>query len=151
MSSDKDAIERYEQLLRTAPPDSLQKVHGEAFAKLTPAQRELIYQKLVARAEADDERPVNSNAYALAATATLVERRKPGTLKRLFDEADADPAWGQTGRSFYGTFAGVTMATAITFGLLVSYDPGAVLSGEGDPGANPGGLFTDFGTDFVGY
>jgi len=151
MQGDKEAIARYEQLLRTAPPDSLQKVHSEAFAQLTPAQREVIYEKLVARAETDDERPRNAAAYALAATATLVERRKPGTLKRLFDEADADPAWGQTGRSFYGTFAGFTMATAITFGLLVSYDPGVVLSGEPDDGANPGGLFGDFGTDFVGY
>ncbi len=36
-SEDEIAIERYRYLLRTAPPDKIEEVHAEAFAKLTPS------------------------------------------------------------------------------------------------------------------
>ena len=39
LSEDELAIERYRYLLRTAPPESIEAVHAEAFAKLTPAAR----------------------------------------------------------------------------------------------------------------
>jgi hypothetical protein len=39
LSEDQLAIERYRYLLRTAPPESIEAVHAEAFAKLTPLQR----------------------------------------------------------------------------------------------------------------
>ena len=40
LSEDELAIERYRYLLRTAPPESIEAVHAEAFAKLTPEQRQ---------------------------------------------------------------------------------------------------------------
>ena len=39
LSEDELAIERYRYLLRTAPPESIEAVHAEAFAKLSPEQR----------------------------------------------------------------------------------------------------------------
>ena len=43
LSEDELAIERYRYLLRTAPPESIEAVHAEAFAKLTPEQRQQVY------------------------------------------------------------------------------------------------------------
>src|SRR5829696_5902448 len=40
-SEDEIAVERYRYLLRTAPPETIEQVHEEAFAKLTPEQRRL--------------------------------------------------------------------------------------------------------------
>jgi hypothetical protein len=35
MSADEQAVERYRYLLRTAPPETIEEAHAEAFAKLT--------------------------------------------------------------------------------------------------------------------
>ena len=151
MQNNANAAANYEQLLRTAPPESLRKVHSEAFAKLTPAQRELIFEKLLKQAQAPDERPVNANAYALAATATIVELRRPGTLKRIFDDLGSNPVWNLPSSTFYGMFIGLAAAAGLAFGLMGSYDPGVTLAG-GDPGADAGGGFGDFGGgDFGGF
>ena len=37
-TDDEIAVERYRYLLRTAPPETLEQVHAEAFAKLTDEQ-----------------------------------------------------------------------------------------------------------------
>ena len=36
---DEAAVERYRYMLRTAPPETIEQAHAEAFAKLTPEQR----------------------------------------------------------------------------------------------------------------
>ena len=41
-SEDELAIERYRYLLRTAPPETIEQVHAEAFAKLTEPPRQLV-------------------------------------------------------------------------------------------------------------
>ena len=46
MSSDEQAVERYRYLLRTAPPETIEEAHAEAFAKLTPEQRRMVLQEL---------------------------------------------------------------------------------------------------------
>src|SRR5690606_40508340 len=38
-SADEQALERYRYMLRTAPPETIEQAHEEAFAKLTPEQR----------------------------------------------------------------------------------------------------------------
>ena len=40
-SADEQAVERYRYMLRTAPPESSERAHEEAFARLTPEQRRL--------------------------------------------------------------------------------------------------------------
>jgi hypothetical protein len=44
-SDDEIAIERYRYLLRTAPPETIEQVHEEAFSRLTPEQRAQVFQE----------------------------------------------------------------------------------------------------------
>ena len=37
--ADEQALERYRYMLKTAPPETIEQAHEEAFARLTPAQR----------------------------------------------------------------------------------------------------------------
>lgn len=43
---DQAAIEKYRYMLRTAPPQDMERAHAEAFARLTPQQRELLHREL---------------------------------------------------------------------------------------------------------
>jgi hypothetical protein len=45
-SDDDIAVERYRYLLRTAPPETIEQVHEEAFARLTPEQRAQVFTQL---------------------------------------------------------------------------------------------------------
>ena len=46
MTEDERAIARYEYMLKTAPPEEIEKAHAEAFAKLTPEQRQQVLTRL---------------------------------------------------------------------------------------------------------
>ena len=45
-TDDEIAVDRYRYLLRTAPPEAVEEVHAEAFAKLTPQQRRMVFEEL---------------------------------------------------------------------------------------------------------
>ena len=47
-TDDDQAIARYRYLVRTAPPEAIEQAHAEAFARLTPAQRQRLLQELAA-------------------------------------------------------------------------------------------------------
>ncbi len=47
-SADEQAIARYRYMLKTAPPETIEQAHAEAFAKLTPEQRNMLLQQLSA-------------------------------------------------------------------------------------------------------
>ena len=150
MKSDQLTIEKYELLLANASPDELVQVHTEAFKKLTPEQRELVYERFLQRATTDDERPRNAEPHSLADTATLIEQKSPGTLRRLFDDPDAGPLWEEPKHSFYAAFAGYILATELAFTLMLSYDAEATLSGDNDPNS-PDQLWNTFGGDIDGF
>ncbi len=151
LSEDELAIERYRYLLRTAPPESIEAVHAEAFAKLTPEQRQQVYRSLAEQAP-PGERIVSDDASALARAATRAELRQPGTLERTFANADAGrgrgsfggPSFGSMfGGSLLGSIAGVVVGSAIAQAFLPdasSSEAGA----DGDAGADSGG---DAGAD----
>jgi hypothetical protein len=107
---DRQAIERYRYLLRTAPPERIEEVHREAFARLTPPQRQLLFDELTAQAPAG-ERPFSPEPAALATAATRSELRSPGTVERALDAAQsrfapsAPGAAPTGGMSFGSTFA----------------------------------------------
>ena len=46
VSADEQAITRYRYMLQTAPPETLEQAHAEAFARLTPEQRQQVLQQL---------------------------------------------------------------------------------------------------------
>lgn len=87
--SDAAAVERYERLLRIAPQDVLEQAHVEAFERLTPAQLDLLYERLTATATTDDERPADAHPRSLAHSAARAERRRPGTIAQTLNEAQA--------------------------------------------------------------
>ncbi|RYG39355.1 hypothetical protein EON81_01365 [bacterium] len=105
-SADEEAVERYQYMLRTAPPDQLERAHEEAFAKLTPEQRRLALQKLSSEVP-DYERPESDDPRDLARAATRAEVRQPGTLNRAF---------GGGGMGM----GGVGMGTMMVGGLMTS-------------------------------
>ena len=82
-AEDERAIARYRYLLRTAPPEALEQVHAEAFARLTPEQRSQVLAEL-SRGLPPGERPTGDDPQSLARTATRAELRQPGYLEQTF-------------------------------------------------------------------
>jgi hypothetical protein len=153
---DEAAVERYRYMLRTAPPETVEQAHAEAFAKLTPEQRQKVLADLSSevppaeRATADDPR-------SLARMATRAEMRQPGTMERALGGRGGMGGGMGMGGMIAGTLlasvAGAFIGTAIADAFFED-DPGGgedVAAGEeaaaDDPGADGGG---DFGGDFGG-
>lgn len=153
LSEDELAVERYRYLLRTAPPESIEAVHAEAFAKLTPEQRHQVYTSLADQAP-PGERIVSEEPSALARAATRAELRQPGSMERAFSGANAangrtttaGPSFGQMfGSSLLGSIVGVVVGSAIAQAFLPdasSFDAGA--EGSADTGGDAG---SDAGSD----
>ena len=158
-SDDEIAVERYRYLLRTAPPETIEQVHAEAFAKLTDEQRSLVFDELSRNAPAGDA-PRGKDAASLAQSATRSELRQPGTMERSFQ----GPSFGSMlGASILGTVAGYVIGSALVSAFLpndagseASADSGADGSdgtdasadASGDSGGDTGGDFG--GGDFGG-
>ena len=127
--ADAAAIARYDYLLETAHPGQLEQVHRDAFARLTPAQREQVGAQLRAELPAG-EQPASTSAADLARSATRGEAQNPGFLRKLF----AKPAGGKGGMlagAGIGAVAGVGIGAA--GGLLAAVAGGAVLSSVAAP------------------
>lgn len=141
-SDDDRAVERYRYLLQTAPPETIEQVHAEAFAKLTPEQRRLVYTELARTAPAG-EAPTDDEPATLARAATRSELRQPGTMERSL----AGPSFGQmVGASLLGTVAGYVIGSALASAFLPPMD-----AELGDAAANePGADATDAGADGFG-
>jgi hypothetical protein len=170
-TDDETAIERYRYMLRTAPPDQVEQAHAEAFAKLTPQQRQQVLADLSAevppgeRAQSDDPR-------ALARMATRAEMRKPGTMERTLGRSGGGMGMGgMIAGGLLASVAGAFIGTAIADAMFDFDDSGeggdagdsgdaeaAADTGDtGDAGGDPGGDFGggdfgggDFGGDFGG-
>jgi hypothetical protein len=174
LSADEQAVERYRYLLRTAPPETIEAAHAEAFAKLTPEQRRLVFEELsstLTPAEKSAGVAFDEEPRSLARLATRAEMRQPGTLERTWSGMPAMPGAGGFGfggsmmNTFMGTFAGVMLGSMIADAFLgnAGYDQGyadGVGAGESqgaeggdiaDAGAADAGSSGDFGgADFGG-
>jgi hypothetical protein len=165
-SDDERALERYRYLIRTAPPETIEQVHAEAFARLTDGQRALIYEEL-SRGAATGERPLSSEPATLARAATRAELRQPGSLERSLSGSTAGITPGAPGfgsmlaSSMLGTVAGYVVGSALVSAFLpwdAGYDAAASDTGSGDTGADAGDASAsaadfgasdlDFGGDF---
>jgi hypothetical protein len=141
-ATDQQAVERYRYLLRTAPPETIEQAHAEAFAQLTPQQRQEVLVQLAA-AVPSGERPRSDDAQSLARAATRAEMSQPGTLERAFGGGYGGGGYG-TGRGFgggYGPSFGSMMGASLlgTVGGLVVGT--AVADALFDTGIGDGGLF----------
>lgn len=174
LSPDEQAIERYRYLVRTAPPETIEEVHAEAFAKLTPEQRGMVLEGLTQELPASEQRAAaaaGDDPRALARVATRAEMRAPGTLERTWNRMPAGSGMGMGGfmaGNFMSTIAGVMVGSMIADAFLgdSGFDPGLgdmaadagsaveegvgdLAGGLGDFGSDIGGGFGDFG-DFGG-
>ena len=143
---DGTAVQRYRYLLRTAPPEQVEQVHAEAFARLTPAQRQQVLEGLAADVPPGERVAAADDPQSLARMATRAEMRRPGTLERVFGGAGV----GTGGALVGGLLAGV--ATAVVGSVLVDslFDTGFGDSGLFDVGADDPFGFGSFdgGFDF---
>lgn len=154
-TEDERAIQRYRYLLRTAPPETIEQVHVEAFARLTESQRAEVYEEL-SRGSGTGERPLSSEPATLARAATRKEMREPGSLERSLAAPGLGGASfaGVLGSSLLGTVAGYVIGSALVSAFLpwdggasdASADSGGDLTS--DSSTDTGDSFGDFGGDF---
>lgn len=143
-TDDEIAVERYRYLLRTAPPEAIEQVHAEAFAKLTDEQRAMIFTELSQNAPAG-EAPRGQDPQSLAQAATRSELRQPGTLERSFQ----GPSFGaMLGSSLLGTVAGYVIGSAIVSAFMPNDFGGDQASDSGsDSGADSSDGSSDASAD----
>lgn len=86
VDSEQQALDRYRYMLRTAPPETLEQAHAEAFAKLSSEQRKQLLSELAASAPKAEQAAIAATSVddtqALARVATRAEVRQPGILER---------------------------------------------------------------------
>jgi hypothetical protein len=143
-SEEERAVARYRYLLRTAPPEQLEALHAEAFAKLTPEQRQQLLREL--STASPGEAGTSAEPADLARVATRAEMRQPGTLQNTFSRGSFGGGPGMGGMfagSMMGTIAGVVIGSAIADMLFDGYDQSPEAQEAGDAGG-------DTGTDSAG-
>ena len=151
-SQDEIALERYRYLLRTAPPETIEQVHRDAYGQLSDAQRTQLLTELSSSAPAG-EAPRSNSPDDLAQAATRAELRQPGTLERTYQ---APSFLAMFGSSMLGSIAGYVVASAVMSAFLpadagASADAGADAGADGatDAGAtDAGSADSGFGGDF---
>ena len=137
-SDDEIALERYRYLLRTAPPETIEQVHEEAFAKLTPEQRQMLFTQLKADAPAGDA-PMDADPRSLAVSATRSEMRNPGMMERsLGHVGNGAPGFGSMfASSLLGSVAGYVIASSL-MGMYMPTDLGGASEAGADTGVDAG-------------
>ncbi|MFC5950056.1 hypothetical protein ACFQH9_17430 [Pseudonocardia lutea] len=149
---DEAAIERYRYMLRTAPPETVEQAHAEAFAKLTPEQRQKVLAELSDQVP-PAERATSDDPRALARMATRAEMRRPGTMERTLGGGRGPGMGGMIAGTLLASVAGAFIGTAIADALFD--DPGLdgdlaagaeepVDEGGFDGGFEDGGDFGEF-------
>lgn len=138
---DEVAVERYRYMLRTAPPETVEQAHAEAFAELTPEQRRRVLEDL-GEAVPASERATSDDPQSLARMATRAELREPGTVERtLGGRGGRMGMGGMIAGTLLASVAGAFIGTAIADAFLgdeLSGDLGGDLAGDlgsVDPGA----------------
>ena len=132
-ADDRAAIARYDYLLRTADPDRVEQMHREAFARLTPAQRAHVKERMDADL-APHERPRTDTADDLARTAARAEAARPGRMSGLLAKA------GRGGLVGAGVVGAGGLLAAVAGGAIVSAVAGPLLAQAGQLGVDFAGL-----------
>ncbi len=130
-TTDEQALARYRYMLATAPPEDVERAHEEAFARLTPEQRQQALQALAQHVPEGEIR--GDDPASLARAATRAEIREPGTIERAWGSGGAGAGFGM-GSWFMTTLAASFIGTAIAQSFF-----------DNDPGANAGDQATDAG------
>jgi hypothetical protein len=142
--TDEQALTRYRYMLRTAPPEDIERAHEQAFSQLTPDQRRQALEalaKVVPPSEIRGDDPAS-----LARTATRAEIRRPGTIERAWGGTGLGPGLGSW---FMTTLAASFIGTAIAQSFFDndSESGAADQTGEGSDQGDLAG--DDYGGDIV--
>jgi hypothetical protein len=136
LSEDEQALARYRYMLKTAPPETIEQAHVEAFAKLTPQQRRMLLEQLLAEVPVADRAYAAENPQALARLATRAEVREPGIMERIFTRtpgAGAGPGFGGImASSLLGSVAGTVLGTMIAQSFFGHHGMGLGDLAQGD-------------------
>ena len=139
---DEQAIARYQYMLRTAPPETIEQAHAEAFAQLTPEQRRLVLQKIAEGMPASERalaEQSGADPQALARMATRAEIRQPGAMERMFGRAGGVSLGGLMAGTLLGSIAGTVIGSMIAREFFANDSHGAAgLDGTLEPGQEPG-------------
>jgi hypothetical protein len=152
-SADEQAIARYRYMLKTAPPETIEQAHAEAFAKLTPEQRNMLLQQLSADMPDAERRAagvaMKDDPQSLARLATRAEVRQPGTMERTFGGMGGRGmgVGGMMAGSFLASMAGVVIGSAIAQSFLGNSGHGDTAAGE----SSSGDMIADAGNDVGGF
>jgi hypothetical protein len=155
--ADERAIERYRYMLRTAPPEDVERAHEEAFRRLTPDQRREVLEALAREVDPSEIR--GDDPSSLARTATRAEMRDPGTLERTWNGPGLGGMFLSTlagafigsaiAQQFFADDAAASEADAGTEGDAAAGGDSGELGGDGgDLGGDLGDVGGDFGGDF---
>lgn len=141
-SEDEIAIERYRYLLRTAPPETIEQVHAEAFSRLTEPQRQQVLAELSAGLPAA-EQPRSSDPQTMARAATRAEYLNPGFMERTLGPQRQGPSFGSMlGSSILGTVVGYVIGSALVSSFLAptfADDQGSQDGSSGGDGSGEAG------------
>jgi hypothetical protein len=129
--TDDQALARYRYLVRTAPPEAIERAHEEAFARLTPEQRRTALRELSA-AVPEHERSGGDDPGSLARMATRAETSRPGTVERAFGGGGG--MLGGMGGSLLGSFAAAFAGSLVAQSLFSEFG-GEEAGAGGDGGA----------------
>jgi hypothetical protein len=150
--SDAYALDRYRYMLQTAPPETIEQAHAEAFEKLTPEQRQQVLAELAAAAPASErgaiERVPTNDPRALARAATRAEIRQPGIMERTLGTSMGSGFGAGLLGNFAAAFAGSMVANSF-FSALGGFDGGAgdEAQAAGDGGGGDAHAADDGGGD----
>ncbi|HET9953266.1 MAG TPA: hypothetical protein VFQ61_02115 [Polyangiaceae bacterium] len=158
---DEMALERYRYMIRTAPPETVEQAHAEAFSKLTPDQRRLVLRELAQASPPSERAAVESTSSedpaALARVATRAEVRQPGTMERLLGggAAGSGMSFGANllssfAMGFVGSMVAQSFFSAMNFGGSYAALDDAEAGREDDhPEGNDAGADIDSGDDLA--
>jgi hypothetical protein len=149
-AEDEQAIARYRYLLKTAPPETLEQAHAEAFAQLTQEQRRLLLQSMAENLPASERALVEqggASPQALARMATRAEIRQPGTTERMFRQAGGASLGGVMAASLLSSIAGAVIGSVIAREFFSGAEQGGETGqaeefdgGDLDAGGDAGGF-----------
>lgn len=125
--ADRAAIARYDYLMQTADPHRVEQIHREAFARLTPAQRAQVQERMNAELDAS-ERPASSSVDDLARAAGRTEAGRPGRMRGLLSRVR-----GVAGRGGIGGLGAAGAVGGAAVGVLGVVAAGAVASSVAGP------------------
>lgn len=127
--ADRRAIARYDYLMQTAEPHQIEQIHAESFARLTPAQRQAVQQRMQAELP-PHEQPRTADVADLSRAAARTEARRPGSMRSVLAKVG-------TGGAVAGVAVGaVGVLGAVAAGAAVSSVAGPLLENAANLGVD---------------